>query len=153
MTPQKTGSGGKAARRKTRKRKSVIQARKKKEFSYRGHSLEDLLQMPFNDLLSILPARVRRSYERGLNPEQEAFVRKLKEAEGPVRTHRREIFILPEFVGKTAKVYNGKDFVAIDIRPEMIGHCLGEFAKTRRFEKHSGPGVGATRSSKFMPLK
>lgn len=147
------GGGAKANRRKTRKRKSAIQARRKKEFTYRGYTMEDLLKMPFQDLLGILPARARRSYVRGLNPEQEVFVQKLKIASEPVRTHRREIFILPEFVGKSVEVYSGKAFVAVEIRPEMIGHAIGEFVLTRSFGKHSGPGVGATRSSKFMPLK
>jgi len=150
--PQKTG-GTKAARRKARKRKTAIQARRKKEFTYRGHTLEELRDMPLNDLIELLPARVRRSYSRGLNHEQETFVKRLRESEKPLRTHRREIFILPDFVGKTVNVYNGKEYVSVEIRPEMIGHCLGEFARTRSFQKHSGPGVGATRSSKFLPLK
>ncbi len=70
-----------------------------------------------------------------------------------MRTHRREIPILPEFVGKTVHIYTGKAFQPVDIKPEMIGHALGEFAMTRKSVKHSGLGVGATRSSKFMPLK
>lgn len=153
MCPHKLGGSAKASRRKARKRKSAIQARRKKEFTYRGHTMEELLRMPFQDLLGILPARARRSYVRGLNPEQEVFVNKLRVATAPIKTHRREIFILPDFVGKSVQVHNGKEFVTVEIRPEMIGHALGEFALTRRFEKHSGPGVGATRSSKFLPLK
>jgi small subunit ribosomal protein S19 len=153
MCAQKVGGWAKASRRKARKRNSAIQARRKKEFTYRGYSMEDLLKMPFNDLLGILPARARRSYVRGLNSEQDVFVQKLKAASEPVRTHRREIFILPEFVGKTVLVHSGKEFVTVEIRPEMIGHAIGEFVLTRKFDKHSGPGVGATRSSKFLPLK
>ncbi len=144
----------KAARRKLRKKKSQIQARRKKEFTYRGHSLEELLKLPFADIIELLPARARRTYIRGLNTEQEAFVRRLRSSNGqPVRTHRREIPILPEFVGKTVHIYTGKTFQPLDIKPEMIGHALGEFAITRKPVKHSGLGVGATRSSKFMPLK
>jgi len=70
-----------------------------------------------------------------------------------LRTHRRDIVVLPEFVGKKVAIYNGKEYKVVEIIPEMIGHYLGEFALTRKFEKHSGPGVGATRSSKYMPLK
>ena len=144
----------KSARRKLRKKKSQIQARRKKEFTYRGHSMEELLKLPFADIIELLPARARRTYIRGLNIEQEAFVKRLRRSEGrPVRTHRREIPVLPEFVGKTVHIYNGKAFQPIDIKPEMIGHALGEFAMTRKSVKHSGLGVGATRSSKFMPLK
>ncbi|MBU0685700.1 MAG: 30S ribosomal protein S19 [Thermoplasmatota archaeon] len=136
-----------------RKKKSQIQARRKKEFTYRGHTMEELLKLPFADIIELLPARARRTYIRGLNTEQEAFVRRLRVAGGPVRTHRREIPVLPEFVGKTVHVYNGKEFSPVDIKPEMIGHALGEFSMTRRSVRHSGLGVGATRSSKFMPLK
>jgi small subunit ribosomal protein S19 len=56
-------------------------------------------------------------------------------------------------VGKKVAIYNGKEFKEVEIKPEMIGHYLGEFAMTRRSVTHSGPGVGATRSSKFLPLK
>jgi len=144
----------KAARRKLRKKKSQIQARRKKEFTYRGHSMDELLKLPFAEIIELLPARARRTYIRGLNTEQEAFVRRLRDSDGkPVRTHRREIPILPEFVGKTVHIYTGKTFQPLDIKPEMIGHALGEFAMTRKPVKHSGLGVGATRSSKFMPLK
>ena len=147
------GGSAKAARRKMRKKKSQIQARRKKEFTYRGHTMEELLKMPFAEIIELLPARARRTYIRGLNTEQESFVRRLRSAEGPVKTHRREIPIIPEFVGKTVQLHNGKEFVPVDIKPEMIGHYLGEFALTRKSVKHSGLGVGATRSSKFMPLK
>ncbi len=147
------GGSAKAARRKMRKKKSQIQARRKKEFTYRGHTMEELLKLPFADIIELLPARARRTYIRGLNPEQESFVRRLRASAEPVRTHRREIPIIPEFVGKIVNVYNGKEFQTVEIKPEMIGHALGEFAMTRKSVKHSGLGVGATRSSKFMPLK
>jgi small subunit ribosomal protein S19 len=109
--------------------------------------------LPFAEIIELLPARARRTYIRGLNSEQESFVRRLRASSEPVRTHRREIPILPEFVGKTVHVHNGKEFQPVDIKPEMIGHYLGEFALTRKSVRHSGLGVGATRSSKFMPLK
>jgi len=147
-----TGSA-KAARRRTRKKKSQIQARRKKEFTYRGYTMDELLKLPMSDIIELLPARARRTYIRGLNSEQESFVRRLRISEAPVRTHRREIPILPEFVGKIVNVYNGKEFSSLEIKPEMIGHALGEFAMTRKAVRHSGLGVGATRSSKFMPLK
>jgi small subunit ribosomal protein S19 len=144
----------KAARRKARKRASKIGARRKREFTYRGYSLEELQAMSLSELLPLLPARARRSYNRGLNKEQQSFMDRLRsEKKDVLKTHRREIIVLPEFVGKKIAVYNGKEYKVIEIIPEMIGHYLGEFALTRTFQKHSGPGVGATRSSKYMPLK
>ncbi|MFQ5986107.1 MAG: 30S ribosomal protein S19 [Thermoplasmata archaeon] len=151
----KRGSGSaKAARRKARKRAGAAEARRKREFTYRGHSLEELQAMSLEELLPFLPARVRRTYARELSHEHQVVVRKLQAGDGEVvRTHRRDIPILPAFVGRTVAVHNGKEFVSFDIRAEMIGHYLGEFAMTRKPVKHSGPGVGATRSSKFLPLK
>jgi small subunit ribosomal protein S19 len=144
----------KAARRKARKRAGKIGARRKREFTYRGYTLEELQAMSLTELLPLLPARARRSYARGLNKEQQAFIDRLRsEKKEILKTHRREIVVLPEFVGKKIAVYDGKEYKIIEIIPEMIGHYLGEFALTRTFQKHSGPGVGATRSSKYMPLK
>ncbi len=70
-----------------------------------------------------------------------------------IRTHRRDMPILPEFVGKRIAIYNGLKFVEVEIAPEMIGHYLGEFGQTRHSVTHSGPGVGATRSSQNVALK
>jgi small subunit ribosomal protein S19 len=150
----KKGGSAKAARRRARKRAGAAEARRKREFTYRGYSLEELQAMSLDELLQIMPARVRRTYARGLSEEHRIVVEKLRSGDGKVvRTHRRDIPILPYFVGRRVAVHNGKEFVTFEIRPEMIGHYLGEFALTRKPVKHSGPGVGATRSSKFLPLK
>jgi small subunit ribosomal protein S19 len=148
------GTSSKAARRKARKRAGKIGARRKREFTYRGYTLEELQAMTLPELLPLLPARARRSYSRGLNKEQQRFVERLRNSKKDIlRTHRREIVVLPDFVGKKVAIYTGKEYKVVEIIPEMIGHYLGEFAITRTFSKHSGPGVGATRSSKYMPLK
>lgn len=154
MAKQKILPGSaKASRRRARKKASAIQARRKKEFQFRGFTMEELLAMPFDEVLELFPSRARRTYIRGLNYEQQLLFDKLKEVDGVVKTHRRDLPIIPQFVGKTVSVYNGKEFREFEIKPEMIGHFLGEFAQTRKGPQHSGPGVGATRSSKFMPLK
>ena len=151
---KKIMGSAKASGRKARKKASAIQARRKKEFMFRGYNMEQLLAMPFEDVLELLPSRARRTYLRGLNYEQQLVFDKLKgEVDGPVRTHRRDLPIIPQFVGKTVSIYNGHEFVDVEIKPEMIGCMLGEFAINRKAPQHSGPGVGATRSSKFMPLK
>ena len=80
-------------------------------------------------------------------------MKKLEEGKSFVKTQRRDIVILPQMVGKKIGIYNGKEYVPVEITPEMIGHFTGEFALTRRETKHSSPGMGATKSSKFVPLK
>ncbi|MGI0054285.1 MAG: 30S ribosomal protein S19 [Thermoplasmata archaeon] len=139
---------------KGRKGKKV-EARRKREFSFRGLSLPRLKEMSLEELAQILPARARRSIRRGFTVEAQRFLERMRETptEKVVRTHTRDAMILPEHVGRRVAVHNGKEYKEVEVRPEMIGHYFGEFSLTRRFEKHSGPGVGATRSSKFMPLK
>ena len=151
----------KASRRKTRKTRSSAAARRQKEFTYRGYDVETLTNMPMfpeegseEYLIRLLPSRVRRSISRGLSEQNLKFRDRVSRSKSnTIRTHRRDMPILPEFVGKTLAVHNGQHFVEIAIKPEMIGHYLGEFAITRRGVAHSGPGVGATRSSKHVPLK
>ena len=132
-----------------------------KEFSYRGHSLNSLTGMSMDEFINLLPSRQRRSLQRGLTPEQRILLEKLREAkeaqkqgkEVSLKTHVRDLIILPEMVGAKIAVHNGKEFVAMDIKPEMIGHYLGEFAITNKPVRHGTPGIGASRSSMYVPLK
>ena len=131
---------------------------RKKEFKYRGYTFEELLNMSLEDFAKLLPARQRRSLKRGLSPEQKKLLRKIRLAKKgkyskPIRTHSRDMVILPEMVGMTIHVHNGKEFVPVEIKEEMIGHYLGEFALTRKIVQHGSPGVGATRSSMFVAVK
>jgi small subunit ribosomal protein S19 len=132
-----------------------VEARRKREFTYRGRTLPELQAMSLDELAQLLTARARRSIRRGFNNETHEFLERLSTTpvDKVVRTHCRDAVVLPQHVGRRVAVHTGKEFKEIEVRPEMIGHYYGEFALTRRFEKHSGPGVGATRSSKFMPLK
>jgi len=96
----------------------------------------------------------RRTLRRGLTREQNKLLNDIKNSKKEViKTHLRDMIVLPDFVGHKIAVHNGKEFVHVTIQPEMIGHYLGEFALTRKEVKHTGPGVGATRSSKYLPLK
>lgn len=55
-----------------------------------------------------------------------------------IRTWSRDSVISPEMVGFTIEVHQGKTFVPVKIREEMVGHHLGEFAPTRKFIRHGG---------------
>jgi small subunit ribosomal protein S19 len=129
------------------------------EFTYRGHDLDELQAMDDEELVGLLPARQRRTIKRGLSPEHEKLREEAAEATAeetandPIRTHLRDMPVLPEFVGLTFSVYNGHEFDRVEVDPEMIGHYLGEFHLTRTTVEHGQAGIGATRSSKFVPLK
>jgi small subunit ribosomal protein S19 len=129
------------------------------EFTYRGHTIEELQAMDLDEVADLLPARKRRSIERGLSVEKEKLLAKAREkgdeetANDPIRTHLRDMPVLPEFIGKTFAVHTGQEFERVRIEPEMLGHYLGEFQLTRTSVEHGQAGIGATRSSKFVPLK
>lgn len=63
------------------------------------------------------------------------------------------MIIVPEMIGSVLGVYNGKTFNPVEIKPEMIGHYLAEFSISYKPVKHGRPGIGATHSSRFIPLK
>ncbi|MGC8663302.1 MAG: 30S ribosomal protein S19 [Thermoplasmata archaeon] len=143
----------KSARRKRRKSQKLALERAK-EFTYRGYSLDDLVNMKLDELIPIMPSRARRSLQREWNSEQMKAFEELSDPDlEVVKTHVRDMVILPQFVGKRVQLHNGKEFQEFEIKPEMIGHFLGEFVLTRKEVRHSSPGVGATRSSKYVPLK
>ncbi|MCZ3364667.1 MULTISPECIES: 30S ribosomal protein S19 [Methanobacterium] len=134
----------------------------RKEFVYRGYTLEELQQMPLDNVIDLFPSRQRRSLKRGFLPRQKKVlekIRKLKKDENKggrpqiIKTHCRDMIVLPEMVGVTFGIYNGKEFTEVTIQPEMIGCYFGEFAPTRKRVEHGDPGMGATRSSMFVPLK
>jgi small subunit ribosomal protein S19 len=127
-----------------------------KEFSYRGYSLDSLLGMSMDEFINLLPSRQRRSLTRGLTPEQRILLEKMREAKNSgaqIKTHVRDLVILPEMVGTKVMVHNGKEFLSVEIKAEMIGHYLGEFAITNKPVRHGTPGIGASRSSMYVPLK
>ena len=132
-----------------------------KEFSYRGHNINSLTAMSMDEFINLLPSRQRRSLQRGLTPEQRILLEKLRAAkeaqkqgkEVNLKTHVRDLIILPEMVGAKIHVHNGKEFVALEIKPEMVAHYLGEFAITNKPVRHGTPGIGASRSSMYVPLK
>jgi small subunit ribosomal protein S19 len=131
------------------------------KFHYRGHTLEELKKMNMDEFVRLLPARARRSLRRGLPPRQKKLLERLRRAYRAkkrgkdilTRTHVRDMLIFPEMVGLQIGVYNGKSYEIVEVKPEMIGHYLGEFSLTRRHVQHGSPGIGATRSSKYVPLK
>ncbi|MDG5775731.1 30S ribosomal protein S19 [Haloarculaceae archaeon H-GB2-1] len=129
------------------------------EFTYRGYTLDELQDMELDEVVELLPARQRRSIERGLSVEKEKLLDEARDAEpeatanDPIRTHLRDMPVLPVMVDLTFAVHNGQSFERVKVEPEMIGHYLGEFQLTRTSVEHGQAGIGATRSSKFVPLK
>ncbi|CAE6499889.1 MAG: 30S ribosomal protein S19 [Candidatus Nitrosotenuis sp.] len=129
-----------------------------KEFDYRGIPLDQLQNMSLEKLFEIFPARARRSLTRGITDGKRKLIEEIKldkagKSKNPIKTHIRDLVILPYMVGVTVNVFSGKEFVPVTITPPMIGHFLGEYVRTNKRVQHGAPGVGASRSSLYVPLK
>ena len=129
-----------------------------KEFKYRGIQIGELQNLSLEKLFGLLPSRARRSLTRGITDNKRKLLEETKLAKAgklntPIKTHLRDVIILPYMVGVTIQVFAGKDFHPVVIKPEMVGHYLGEFALTNKRVVHGAPGVGASRSSLYVPLK
>ena len=125
----------------------------RKEFTFKGKTTDELKKMGLNELSQLLTSRQRRTIKRGFTEQQKILLKKLRLHEKNIETHCRDMVILPEMIGVTIKVHQGREFTPVIIEPDMIGHCLGEFVLTRKKVQHSAPGIGATRSSASLSVK
>ena len=126
-----------------------------KEFTYHGLSKEELANIPNEKLFKLFTARVRRSLTRGINDDKRKLMEEMKDKnnKNPIKTHLRDLIILPYMVGVTVHIFSGKEFVPTTITLQMVGHYLGEYVITNKRVNHGAPGVGASRSSLYVPLK
>tara|TARA_B100001750_G_scaffold233200_1_gene233129 strand:- start:401 stop:796 length:396 start_codon:yes stop_codon:yes gene_type:complete len=129
-----------------------------RQFTYRGLSQKELEGLTIDELLKLFPARARRSLTRGINDNKRKLIQEIKDTKSgklknPINTHLRDLLVLPYMIGVTVNVYSGKEFVPVTISSEMVGHYLGEYVITNKRVSHGAPGVGASRSSLYVPLK
>jgi small subunit ribosomal protein S19 len=124
----------------------------RKIFTYRGKTLEELQGMSLSELAEMFPSRQRRCIKRGFDESKKKVMKKLSKLDS-IETHVRDMIVLPQFVGKTIKIHNGKEFVPVIIQEDMIGCFFGELSQTRRRVQHNAPGVGATKSSSNLSVK
>jgi small subunit ribosomal protein S15e len=134
-----------------------------KKFSYRGIDLDNLLEMSTEQFTNMTNSRHRRSLRRGLKKKHANLIAKLNKekiaVEGtlerpkPVKTHLRDIMILPQMVGNIIGIYNGKQMLGVEVKAEMVGTYTGEYGITYKPVRHGRPGIGSTHSSRFIPLK
>ena len=133
-----------------------------KKFSYRGLDIGKLLNMNMDEISQQLRSRQRRRLKRKMPQKYGKFIKKLMDTKKninqgdkpkPVKTHLRDCIVLPSMIQSIINVHNGKGYNQIEVKPEMIGYYLGEFGMTYKRVMHGKPGVGATHSSKFVPIK
>jgi small subunit ribosomal protein S19 len=125
-----------------------------KKYTFRGYTPEQLKEMSIEEFSKIITSRERRTLKRGFTPAQRKLLENIKRHPDKFhKTHERDMVIIPQMLGVKLGIYNGKEWVTVEITPEKLGHRLGEFAMTRQRIKHSAPGVGASRSSKHVSIK
>jgi small subunit ribosomal protein S15e len=145
---------------------AVAALRKKRQFrkfTFRGLELEKILDLNQEELLEVVHARARRRMLRGMKKKRHVgLLNKLKKAKkaagaldkpAPVKTHLRNMVIVPDLIGSQVAIYNGKVFNLVLITADMLGSYLGEYSITYRPVRHGRPGLGSTNSSRFIPLK
>ncbi len=126
-----------------------ILEKKSKEKFYRGKNVEELKKVDTREFAKLVKARSRRTLLRNYDVIEQFIKRcEMKDSKNkPIKTHDRALVIVPKLIGKTIGVYNGKEYIKVEITHEMLGHRLGEFSMTRKIAKHTSMGVGATKSS------
>ena len=129
-----------------------------RQFTYHGLSQKELEELPLEKLLKLFSARARRSLIRGINDGKRKLIGEIKAAKAgnlktSINTHIRDLIVMPFMIGVTINVFSGKEFVPVTITTEMVGHYAGEYVITNKRVSHGAPGVGASRSSLYVPLK
>eukprot|EP00798_Chlamydomonas_sp_ICE-L_P009949 gene9949-7820_t len=140
---------------------AAAKSRSFRKYTFRGVDLDQLLDMSSDQLVELFHARARRRFQRGLKRKPLALIKKLRKAkkeaehgEKPeaVRTHLRNMIVVPEMIGSVIGVYNGKTFNQVEIKPEMVGYYLAEFSISYKPCRHGRPGLGGT-AGRFIPLR
>ena len=129
-----------------------------KEITFYGKTLEELEKIDIKDFIKLIPARQRRSLKKGFTEMEKRLLVKIRKAKQGksskiIKTHCRDMILIPEMLNLTIHVYNGKEYRPVLITMEMLGHYLGEFAQTRKKVQHSAPVIGATKSSAALSVK
>lgn len=127
----------------------------KKQFTFRGKSIEQLKELDVREFAKHVKSRTRRAILRQFQVIEDFVSRAKRKAEKnkPIKTHERGMIIVPQMVGMRIQVYNGHEFLPIEITNQMLGHRFGEFSPTRGKVKHGTAGIGSTKGSKSQAKK
>ena len=127
----------------------------KKQFTFRGKTLEELNSLDVREFAKYLKSRQRRATLRQFSEIEKFIARSKKKIANnkQIKTHNRDMVIVPGMIGMKIGIHDGRNFTPIEITGNMLGHRFGEFALTRQKVKHGAAGVGATKGSKAQAKK
>ncbi len=135
-----------------------------KTFSYRGKTLDELINMPFSEFAKLATSSVRRHLLRGLNEREKSFLRevtlyqevlfKTDEHPAPIVCKESTLPILPMMVGTNVLLERGNGKMLLEVKPQMIGKRFRDYISTRVYPSHGKrTPVGAISKEKFVPYK
>lgn len=127
----------------------------KKAFTFKGKTVDELKTLDVREFAKYLKSRTRRAVLHQFQEIEDFVSRAKKKAEKnkSIKTHKRTIIIVPQLVGMKISIYNGHEFIPVEITGQMLGHRLGEFSPTRNRVKHGAAGIGSTKGSKAQAKK
>ncbi len=128
---------------------------KKKELRYKGKTMEELKSLETREFSKYVASRERRTILRQFRKIEDFINRANKKLskKTPIRTHHRDLIVVPKMLGMKIQIYNGKNFIPVEIVMEMLGHRFGEFAPTRARVKHGSAGIGSTKGTRSKAKK
>jgi len=120
-----------------------------KEFLFRGKNMEELKAMSLEQFAALCNSRAKRNLLKGFDKK---LLKKIEKAKTnpkakPVRTHGRDLVVIPAMVGVKLAIHKGNTFEQLEVTGKMLGHYTGEFVLTRKKLQHGKAGIGATKSS------
>lgn len=118
----------------------------KKIFTYRGKTVDELQTMSITEIAQLLTSSARRKITRGFTEAEKIALTKIAKKDG-VKTHCRDLIVLPFMFNKLIKVSRGNSFDEVRIVPEMIGMRFGELVLTRKKLSHGQAGLGASKGT------
>merc|ERR550537_1353310 len=124
-----------------------------RKYSFRGLELDELLKLNQESLFQLFRARIRRKLNRskGFKGKYQKLLEKLRNSkknlqpgEKPpmIKTHLRNCIVVPEMIGSIVGVYTGKEYKPVEVKFDMIGKYLGEFAMTYNPNLHGKTSKG-----------
>ena len=127
----------------------------KKELTFKGKTADELQNLDVREFAKMVPSRNRRNILRNFQKIEDFINRSRKKLKNnkAIRTHARDLIVVPQMIGWKIFIYNGNKWIPVQVTIEMLGHKFGEFAPTRARIKHSKAGVGATKGSKHKSKK
>ncbi|MEK6852676.1 MAG: ribosomal protein S19 family protein [Nanoarchaeota archaeon] len=124
----------------------------RKEVMYRGKTLEYLKTLDVRESAKFMNSSSRRYILKNFDVV-ERFIKRCEKKlanNKKIKTHDRDLVIVPKLIGLTIGIHNGRIFQDILMLPDMIGHRLGEFTPTRSKVAHGAAGIGATKGSRGL---